>query len=280
MFEGEHFYNPLAQNKSIGQSFLDWFQGITAYSSVEYLEWFYGMTILGDPFLTINYDSTVLAPEISSVTHPNSYTWSSNNNPTFNWTKPVDVNGIVGYYYLIDKNPWTIPTAATGLYTSFEGTAITGLTDGIWYLHVVAKDGANNVGTLADHYRISVDISSPTVSILEPDNNDEFVYGNISISWQVTDAASGYSHSQIRINNSLITTVYSPVTDYVTNFIDEGIYYINITAYDDMGYSDSDQIQITFSIPPTSKFGISTSSIFVMSFIIIVLIKTLPRKKK
>jgi len=49
MLNFEDFYTPLAQGKTFGQSFLEWFQ-INGESS---WAWFYGMTLLGDPTLTI-----------------------------------------------------------------------------------------------------------------------------------------------------------------------------------------------------------------------------------
>jgi hypothetical protein len=59
MLDGNYFYDPLGDGKSIGISLCEWFQGIQSYTS-GYVQWFYGMTILGDPFLGINYDPSVL----------------------------------------------------------------------------------------------------------------------------------------------------------------------------------------------------------------------------
>lgn len=52
MLNFEYFYQPLADGKTIGESFKDWFNYIIS-SDVTFSElcWHYGMTLLGDPFI-------------------------------------------------------------------------------------------------------------------------------------------------------------------------------------------------------------------------------------
>ncbi|TFG02955.1 MAG: hypothetical protein EU542_03650 [Promethearchaeota archaeon] len=161
MLEGSYFYNSLGSDNSIGKGLHDWFQFMTSYSS-NYVEWFYGMSIIGDPFATIDYDCTIFTPRINSSTHFPANSLSSNKYPHFDWTIPVDVNGITGYYYIIDQNPSTIPNQFTGNFSTANGVNITSpLADGTWYLHVVAKDGAGNIGTYADHYAVQIYTPTP-----------------------------------------------------------------------------------------------------------------------
>jgi hypothetical protein len=47
------FYQPLGENKSIGQAYKEWFEYIAPYSDYE-KSWHYGMTILGDPLIKFN----------------------------------------------------------------------------------------------------------------------------------------------------------------------------------------------------------------------------------
>ncbi|MGD8546305.1 MAG: hypothetical protein PVH12_09040, partial [Candidatus Bathyarchaeota archaeon] len=49
------------------------------------------------------------APVVSSSTHPDESVWYSDNDPVFEWTTPSDVSGIVGYSYVLDGSPSTIP---------------------------------------------------------------------------------------------------------------------------------------------------------------------------
>ncbi|MFX1255409.1 MAG: hypothetical protein ACFFCZ_27650 [Promethearchaeota archaeon] len=157
ILEGSHFYEALGQNKTIGYALHKWFENFDTYTT-NYLEWFYGVCILGDPFLTLHYDVTVHPVTISSPTHPDPDRSYASAYPQFNWTVPTDVNGIVGYYYLLDQNKTTIPTSLHGNYISVNGTRLsTPLYDGTWYLHVVAVDGAGNVGKIVAHFQVKID---------------------------------------------------------------------------------------------------------------------------
>jgi len=52
MLDFQAFYQPLSQNKTIGESFKDWFTYITNNGvTFDELCWHYGMTLLGDPWL-------------------------------------------------------------------------------------------------------------------------------------------------------------------------------------------------------------------------------------
>ncbi len=52
MLDFYYFYQPLSQQKTLGQAFKDWFTHITANGvTFDELCWHYGMTLLGDPWL-------------------------------------------------------------------------------------------------------------------------------------------------------------------------------------------------------------------------------------
>lgn len=286
------FYNYLAQNESIGKSFYNWFQGITSYSSAEYIGWFYGMTIIGDPTLTIHYDCTVFEPIISSSTHPNQYQWYTDDLPQLNWSVPIDVNGITGYYYILDQNPLTIPTKSTGIFTTINGTKITtALADGTWYLHVVAKDGAGNIGTTASHYTLLIDNTPPSITITSPVDGAEFEPGEIVIQWSVTETGSGYQYAAIRVNGTVENSVYLSNT-YNLTLEEENNYVINITAFDYFGLSSSDDILIIIkkatSTTTNTLFGIPIKyiiiggsvlgGIIIITVAIVIVVKVRKRK--
>ncbi|MFC1679442.1 hypothetical protein ACFL2T_04455 [Elusimicrobiota bacterium] len=77
-------------------------------------------------------------------------------NPDFTLSGPSDFSGIAGYHWRIDANAGTIPTAADALNSSPIRTNSL-LADGTWYFHVVARDGAGNVGADAIHYKFIVE---------------------------------------------------------------------------------------------------------------------------
>ncbi len=242
MFGGATFYDPLALDKTIGQAFEDWFQTITTLSPSDYLEWFYGMVILGDPFLTIDYDCTVYQPDVTSTTHPSSSEWYTSLSPIINMNDPTDVNGVNGYYYVIDQNPSSIPTTGSS-FTAVSSLSPT-LTDGTWYVHISTLDGASN---LADpvHFQINVDTTNPTVTITVPEDNHIMAQGTVQISWNFVDSSSGYDYAEVKVDSVLVATVNTPITTYELTLDESGTYTVQITLYDNVGLSTSDTITIT-----------------------------------
>ena len=246
MLAGTSFYNPLGQNDTIGEALHAWFQNMDTHpgTSGYYVEWFYGMCILGDPFATTHYDVTALPPVISSATHPNPSQWSSNGIPSFSWTIPVDVNGISGYYYILDQSPSTIPTKSTGIYTTSNAfTPASALTDGTWYLHVVSNDTVGNVGTTAAHYQVNIDATNPLVTI-SSHVNGAVVGRNITLVWSITETGSGANRSEVYVDGILNQTLSYPSTQLSFIGLPVGNRALNVTVYDNSGRTGSQQIVV------------------------------------
>jgi hypothetical protein len=51
MLNFDYFYDPLGDNKTMGQAFKEWFEDMAPYTTSE-RDWYYGMTICGDPMIT------------------------------------------------------------------------------------------------------------------------------------------------------------------------------------------------------------------------------------
>lgn len=255
MMDCNHFYQPLGQNQTLGESLINWMSNVFnggGQAGSQYLEWYYGMNIVGDPFLTTYYDCTALPPVISSSTHPSSSSWYSNVRPQFNWTVPRDVNGIVGYYFVIDQNPSSVPSALWGTYTTTNGTLpVAPLTDGTWYLHVVSKDSTGNVGKTAAHYRVNIDTTGPIGSILWP-LNGATTLPSFLLQWSAVDVGSGYSHAQVRIDGTLNTTVFAPNTTTTVAGLSLGSHTLNMTFFDAIGCFTSTQISVTVALTTTT----------------------------
>jgi hypothetical protein len=231
MTDGTTFYDSLGNNMTFGKALHDWYQSMTTYSG-NYVEWFYGMSILGDPFSTIHFDCTVLTPKIFSFTHPSS-SWSANALPSFNWTKPSDVNGIAGYYYIIDQNPTTIPTSSTGIFTKYTGALVSSsLSDGSWYVHVVAKDNVGNIGNAADHYQVNIDTTGPVLSLTSPVPYYNSSINSISLIWSATDSLSGYGGTAIWLDSPSNNVYSGTLQNTIISSLTEGIHVINITVLD------------------------------------------------
>ncbi|MBI2119454.1 MAG: M6 family metalloprotease domain-containing protein [Elusimicrobia bacterium] len=100
------------------------------------------------------------APEkpssIISKTHPNSTTSYPEPKPEFKVSGPEDSSGVSGYYWKVDSLPDSVPSQSDNF--SSDGTCKESnpIADNTWYFHVIAKDGAGNIGTQAAHYKFIV----------------------------------------------------------------------------------------------------------------------------
>ncbi|UCH88194.1 MAG: hypothetical protein JSV49_07975 [Thermoplasmata archaeon] len=125
--------------------------------------------------LIFNIDaSKPTTPEIECFTHPLEKLWYANNQPRFDWLEPSDTTGIVGYSFLLDQNPTSEPPETVMLtaddywmkrnLASFNGFLFQEdvLEDGIWYLHLKARD---DLGTWSESARREVRIDTRGVQV-------------------------------------------------------------------------------------------------------------------
>ncbi len=252
MMDCNYFYGPLGQNMTMGDSLAEWFSNsLTTSSSAGplYLEWYYGINIIGDPFLTLPYDCTVLTPVVSSTTHPISSQWYANPRPQINWSVPPDVNTISGYFYIIDQNASTVPNAATGTYTAMNSTQVSGeLDDGTWYLHVVATDSVGNTGTIAAHYQINIDRTAPSVAIETPSAFYNSSVDFLNLAWSAFDTCSGCVKSKVWVDGSSDAVYDGPALGTELTALSEGRHTINVTVFDAAGNRASAEIEVQIDL--------------------------------
>jgi len=182
------------------------------------------------------------APTISSLTHPDQDEWYNNNDPTFNWTEPDDPSGIAGYSFVLDQTANTTPDETID--TTERTKSYTDITDGIWYFHVRAQDGAGNWGP-ASHYRVKIRTVFPTAEITFPEDG-----AAIRATVNITGSASGDHFDYYMVeygegeNPSTWTLLFSsrePVTQgtlatWDTTQVSEGQYTIRLTVVDTYTY--------------------------------------------
>ena len=209
----------------------------------------------------IKIDTTVLAPVISSSTHPVESQWYSNNDPVFNWTVPSDPSGIEGYSYDLDQIPSTTPD--TGIDTTGTTKSYIDKLDGIWYFHCRAKDNAGNWGP-ADHYQINIDTTAPPAPVISspthPDENQWYTNNDPQFTWVPPSDLSGIAgYSYILDQSSATTPDTNPepagTSKSYTNVAD-GTWYFHCRAKDNAGNwgpADHYRVQILASmiISPT-----------------------------
>ncbi len=141
----------------------------------------------------INIDTQALPPNVSSVTHPDTHKWYNIKKAQFKVGKPDDMSGIEGYYYVIDNEAKTVPDMSatwTDKDTIFSGD----LKDGEWYLHIVSKDKAGNIGTMASHHRFNIDtVAKPpkVFSKTHPDQETWYSNSTPELHWDTSEDLAG-----------------------------------------------------------------------------------------
>ncbi|GAC1570334.1 MAG: hypothetical protein NVS3B20_23370 [Polyangiales bacterium] len=106
-------------------------------------------------------------PKVTSSSHPNPTTWSSVRDAFYGWTLPVDEANATGFYYVLDHYGTTVPTATDTFLPIAQKTLIrSGLADGVWGFHVVARDQRGYFTKVSGLYRVRIGSDPGTGGVL------------------------------------------------------------------------------------------------------------------
>jgi hypothetical protein len=92
---------------------------------------------------------------INFPTHPYPTAYYLMNSPEFILTNNGDISGVDYHYYEFDQNPNTIPTITSSV-TYSNTLKFSNLADGSYYLHVLPRDRAGNLGTSVSHFQVNI----------------------------------------------------------------------------------------------------------------------------
>ena len=123
-------------------------------------------------------DTEAMPPVVDSSTHPDPQRWFNKRRVSVSWRDPADLSGVAGYFYNIDREPGTVPTAAEGLYTRERALSFEVQEDGVWYFHIVTQDQAGNVGVQATHFTVQVDTHVDAPILSSPSHPDPKKWSN------------------------------------------------------------------------------------------------------
>jgi hypothetical protein len=106
-------------------------------------------------------------PIVDSPTHPDPGAWYAADTATFTWRQPDGDPAVVdGYRWYVDRSADTIPSAVNLGLT--DTATYEGLSDGLWYLHLRARDESGQWSETA-HRAFRVDAQPPQVELaLDP----------------------------------------------------------------------------------------------------------------
>lgn len=194
---------------------------------------------------------------LASSTHPDSAYVYNDGFPIVNvsWNRAFSTAS--GYYYLVDANEETIPTAATAQFTTNESVTLDGslLTYGANYLHVVAVDQSSNPGTVVSRYKIQVNSDPPTLaSSSHPDPDTWYTRSNTIFWWTFPlwwNRNAGV-HYVLDHFAETMPTLSDPFFTHWTTQIDidlaDGIWVLHMVAKDAQGYLTKEAAHLTVRV--------------------------------
>nr|MDO8079285.1 FG-GAP-like repeat-containing protein [Candidatus Freyarchaeota archaeon] len=182
--------------------------------------------------VSFTVDST---PPVIDITSPSEGTMLSTNEVNVIWGGS-DNMGIDHYEVRIDGGAWV----DVGMSTSYQ---FLNLSEGSHNVEVKIVDGAGLTGS--DTVSFTVDITPPAVDITSPSEGAVIPSGDVTVIWSGSDATSGINHYEIRIDGGgweNMGTSNSKVFSGLAN----GSYIVEVMAFDNVGFSDSDTVSFIF----------------------------------
>jgi len=168
---------------------------------------------------TITLDTTAptTPSSLASTSHTTS-TWSADTTVETSWETATDVggSGVDGYSYIWDTTSDTTPDTTKDIEESTTTLTSTSLSDGSsHYLHIRAKDNADNWSEAVHLGPFKIDTTSPTGAVTINNNDNYTNSANVALSLVYTDAASGVTHYLISEDPNFIGSVWMAITSSI-----------------------------------------------------------------
>lgn len=221
-------------------------------------------------------DTTV--PSTPAVTDDGQFT-ASTTTLNASWTAADPESGIKSYKYAVGTTPggtnardWT--TAGTATSAAITGLSLTH--NQIYYISVIATNGAGADSPFGAADGITVDATPPTKPVVTDDGNSQSALDKLHASWASADPESGLTKYEYSIGTApgvsdvlhwTDATLSTSVTKTGLALHEATIYYINVRATNKVGLvsdvGSSDGILIDSTPPPAptvSDDGVFTAS--------------------
>ncbi len=145
----------------------------------------------------------LLPPIVTSNTHPDFNRWYASNSPQMELLTSPTMDARQQYSFILNREPATVPDTHPEALVRSNALVFTGLSDGVWWVHVRARD-ALGYWTDASHYGFKIDSTPPpVVSNLNWLLNETANAREITLEWDAVDDTSGISayHLQIDVDS-------------------------------------------------------------------------------
>lgn len=155
--------------------------------------------VYSDGFVIVDH-TPLLPPVITSKTHRNFNRWYADNSPQLELlTLPTAIAG-QQYSFILNREPESVPDTRPDALVRSNALVFTGLSDGVWWVHVRARD-ALGYWTDASHFGFKID-STPPPTVSNPNWLTEEA-GNspdITLEWDAVDDTSGIIAYHVQID--------------------------------------------------------------------------------
>ncbi|MDE0186766.1 MAG: dockerin type I domain-containing protein [Candidatus Poribacteria bacterium] len=142
----------------------------------------------------------LLPPIVTSNTHPDFNRWYASNSPKLELLNSPMVDARQQYSFILNREPATVPDTHPEALSKSNALAFTGLSDGVWWVHVRARDSLG-YWTDASHYGFKIDSTPPpTVSNLNLLLNETGNAREITLEWDAVNDTSGISAYHVQID--------------------------------------------------------------------------------
>jgi predicted RNase H-like HicB family nuclease len=192
----------------------------------------------------LNIDTTKPKPPVvSSITHQDFNQWYNNNSPSFSWTTPADPAGIEGYYYIFNQIRDTVPDTTTASWTKGTMASFVDVPDGVWYMHVIAKDNAGNISGDSANMQVNVAMTPPPPQVFSsthPDQARWYREKTVKLQWKAVSYVNDIIGFYYVLDSSDLT-VPSPknskTMDTSISFqnLTDGTFYFHLVSVDKEG---------------------------------------------
>ncbi|MEF8873963.1 MAG: Ig-like domain-containing protein, partial [Candidatus Thermoplasmatota archaeon] len=193
-----------------------------------------------------NYDSDIVdfyvdaaAPEID-VTSPDENEHFASDSVTVEWGGIDETSGIDYYEVMVDNGNWINVGSATNHIFS-------NLTDGEHLVKVRAWDNAGNNNT--DTVNFTVDVTSPELNIIAPQQNEIFSESNITVEWEGSDSTTGIDFYEVRIDGENWIDLGTD-TEHTFTGLQDGEHTVEVRAWDEVGNQEIMSVDFTVDTTP------------------------------
>lgn len=174
---------------------------------------------------------TPSAPQISSLTHPDTTEWYANSNPEFTWTLSSDITAT---RLLVERTPQSIPTVQYRPAISSKDVA--DLADGVWYFHVRLQNDAGWGGI--SHFSFQIDTKKPSSFDIKEIERKDLTDPKVKFVFDAKDETSGIAHYEVRIDSGNTEIWKDDGTHtFVTSLLGSGKHTLLAKAIDKAGNS-------------------------------------------